>query len=170
MQSREFVVKREEYVSDVRPDIVGSTSFDADTILWADANPIAYKIVTGHRSMPFGKASSTYIGWAQGSDSNSAVLHRLRTLKLAIDETTIFGWRARFTMDHYDDKGFRGALFQQFDGKYDRGCMLLDYTTGTVDEVVKRFLEWCDAGHRFPTQSVKLVVKGKLVRTIEVGR
>lgn len=63
-----------------------------------------------------------------------------------------WGWRAKFTLKHYGSKGFRGGYFQQFDGKYSRGCADLDYTPATRDEVLDRFLAWCNAGYRFPTR------------------
>jgi hypothetical protein len=160
------------YISDVVPEVVGDCEVDAEVIAWADANPVVWKIVMGTRSKVFGKNSSTYMGFERG-DSPTAVLARVSYLKdvtSAPDTTSlhenIFAWRARFTIEHYTDKGFKGGFFQQFDGTYDRGSMCLDYTPKLLDEVVKHFLEWCDVGYKFPTASVKL--DKAVIRTFKV--
>ena len=83
-------------------------------------------------------------------------------------EPDIFGWRARFTLEHYRCKGFGGGCFQQHDGQYNRSCLNLDYTPDTLDEVIERFLAWCDVGYKFPTASVS--VNGKTIRKFKVPR
>jgi|HubBroStandDraft_2_1064218.scaffolds.fasta_scaffold00001_74 hypothetical protein len=173
------------YVSDVVPEVVGVGEMAASTIAWADANPVVWKIVMGTRSKVFGKNASAYMGYERG-DSSTAVLARVSYLKdvtSAPDTTSphetlgalqrcrvipnIFVWRARFTIQHYTDKGFKGGLFQQFDGTYDRGSMYLDYTPKLLDEVVKHFLEWCDLGYKFPTAAVKL--DKNVIKTFKVA-
>jgi hypothetical protein len=174
------------YVSDVVPEVVGVGDVAASTIAWADANPVVWKIVTGTRSKAFGNNSSTYAGYERG-DSPTAVLARASYLKDVTSETdttelhetlgtlqrrrvvpNIFVWRVRFTIEHYNDKGFKGGLFQQFDGTYDRGSMYLDYTPKTLDTVVNHFLEWCNTGpSRFPTAAVKLDTK--VIKTFKVA-
>lgn len=166
MRSEKKVVRTTLYISDVMPEVSTESAELAEVLAWADATPTAWKIVTSSRSAPFGKRSSTYMGWAQGSDSPSAVLERLATFRreLELPNDDFFGWKARFTLDHFGDKGFQGGLFQQFDGAYDRGCSYLDYTPETLEEVIDRFLAWCDAGFKFSTASVK--IDKRIVRTL----
>lgn len=165
MKTHEHVVKSIVYSSDVVPEIVGAGEYDAEVIAWADAKPVVWKIVMGTRSKVFGKNASTYCGYERG-DSPRGALARAGRFKTAIDDSGIFGWRARFTMDHYTDKGFRGGLFQQFDGTYDRGSMYLDYTPKTLDTVVNHFIEWCNLGYKFPTAAIKL--DKKIIKTFKV--
>lgn len=137
----------------------------APVIEWADANPIVWKIVTGTRSKVFGRGSSEYIGCSSGSDS-LAVLYRLAHFKKQIEphfdppastrRAEFWEWRARFTLEHYADKGFRGGLFQQWDGKYHRGCTHLDYTPETLSEVIDRFLAWCAIDDNCKTVEVRI--------------
>lgn len=165
MKSTSQAVTVVTYTSEVRPDVTSTNESDADTIAWADANPVAWKIVTSHKSAPYGKKSCFYIGWAQGSDSNAAVLCRIGMLLQEGRERrdSIWGWRARFTLKHYEDKQFKGGFFQQFDGEYDRGCMSLDYTPATREEVIDKFVEWCAQGPcRYATREIR--IDGKCVR------
>jgi hypothetical protein len=159
------------YSSDLHPEVTSTSDVDGPVIEWADANPVAWKIVTTHRSAPFGKKSSTYMGWAQGKDTPAAVIHRLTILRevLTGDKDDFWRWRARFTMEHYHDKSFKGGFFKQFDEKYSRGCCDLDYTTSTREQVIDRFLAWCDVGCKFPTREVR--IDDKTVRRFdEEGR
>jgi len=145
-----------KYISDVDPALFSEHQQDADIITWGDAHPVVWKIVTGHKSAPFGKNSYSYIGWGRG-DSVASALHRAGVFKTMLEQPdTLFGWSAQFTMDHYGDKGFRGGFFRQFDGTYSRGCTSLDYTPDTLDDVVTRFLAWCDLTCKFPTREVRL--------------
>jgi hypothetical protein len=156
MRTEEHVVHIVRYLSEVDPKVFSESKADADDITWADAHPVVWKIVSGHRSAPFGKRSSTYPGWARG-DATASVIHRVHVLRdhLAQKET-FWSWRAQFSLDHYTDKGFRGGSFQQFDGTHGRGCVSIDYTPGTLDEVIQRFLAWCGTIGTFPTREVRI--------------
>jgi hypothetical protein len=147
------------YVSDVDPALVSESPIIAETIEWADANPVVWKIVRGTRSAPFGKNASTYLGSGRG-DSPSSAIYRAGHLRAESLRKDFWGWRARFALEHYGDKGFRGGFFQQFDGQYNRGCCDLDYTPDTLDEVIAQFVEWC--GPLFETREVR--IDGKSVR------
>jgi hypothetical protein len=151
------VVKRTLYYSAIDPKLVTDSPELGRTIDWADANPVVWKIVRGTRSKPFGKNSSTYMGCQRG-DSPSSTISRAATFLREVEREgdEFFGWRARFTLAHYTDKGFKGGFFSQFDGTYNRGCAELDYTPATLDEVIKRFLAWCNSGYKFPTKEVRI--------------
>lgn len=165
MKTHEHVVKSIVYSSDVVPEIVGAGEYDAEVIAWADAKPVVWKIVMGTRSKPWGKNASTYMGFERG-DSPRGALARAGHMRCALQEPGIWGWRARFTIEHYTDKGFKGGFFQQFDGTYDRGSMYLDYTPKTLDTVINHFIEWCDVGYKFPTAAIKL--DKKIIKTFKV--
>ena len=146
------VAKREWtiYASEAHPEIETESKELGDVIAWADAHPTAWKIVTGTRSAPFGRESSTYMGFQRGP-SPQAALARVTTLMKqakAVDGSSdsIFSWRARFTLEHYGDNGFKGGFFVQHDGQYERGSLDLDFTPETLDEVVQRYVSWC-GGH-----------------------
>lgn len=140
------------YVSEILPEVTTQDPDLGKTIAWADANPVVWKIVTNTRSKAFGRKSCEYIGWAQRSPAPAAILERARHFHTCVDPNVlggfhyrsrdIWGWRARFTFQHYGDKGFRGGYFQRFDGRYDRDCMSLDYTPETLVEVLRNFMEW----------------------------
>ncbi len=171
MKSESEYIEVRTYTSDVVPDVSSTSAADAPIIAWADAHPVVWKIVIGSKSAPFGKNASTYMGCQRG-DSTGAILGRLATFMDLIErsgqgeqEDSLWTWRARFTLNHYGDKGFKGGVFKQFDGTYERGCIDLDYTPDTREVVIDRFLAWCDAaGHRFPTESVS--IDGKVVRRL----
>lgn len=153
------------FVSEVLPEVNTQDTDLGKTIAWADANPFVWKSVTSTRSKAFGRNSCEYIGWAQRSTAPEAVLERARHFHSCVDPNVsrgldyrsrdIWGWRARFTFEHYQDKGFTGGFFQRFDGRYDRDCMTLDYTPETLPQVVRNFMEW---GHVQPlsTDTVKV--------------
>jgi tRNA/tmRNA/rRNA uracil-C5-methylase (TrmA/RlmC/RlmD family) len=63
------------------------------------------------------------------------------------DRDSIFVWRAKFTLEHYQDKKFTGGFFQQHDAKYPRSCLTLDYTPETFSEVLDRFCAWMDRAY-----------------------
>jgi hypothetical protein len=152
------ILKVRTFYSSVCPTLEVHTEWEASILAWADAHPNAYPIVQRTKSRPFGKGSCEYIGWAQKSDSIQAIVERLKRLQEESEKDDPFwGWRARFTLKHYKDKGFRGGFFQQFDGTYHRGCCSLDYTPGTLQEVIDRFRAWCENGPcKFPTQSIQI--------------
>lgn len=167
MKSHEQVTRTQIFTSEMVPEVSTTHEGLAESIAWADANPVVWKIVMRTKSAPFGKNSSTYLGCARGS-SPGAILDRVTCFKHYVEDArgdSFFGWRARWTMKHYGAKGFRGGFFQQFDGSYDRGCAELDYTPDTRDEVIDRFLAWCDVGFKFPTVSVK--IDDRVVREIK---
>lgn len=157
------------YASTLHPEVTTESAALAPIIEWADAHPVVWTIVRGSKSKPYGKHASTYIGWAQGGDTPAAVLERVRAFSEELERDGFFGWRACFTLDHYGDKGFKGGLLQQHDGSYDRFSAYVDYTPDTLDSVIDRFLDWCNAGsHRYETAAVKL--DGKVVREVAEGQ
>lgn len=160
-------VKRILYYSKHDDALVTDYAPHAEAIDWADANPIVWKIVTGVRSKNFGARGSQYMG-CNRNDSPGSAISRAAVFKQEVErKDSFFGWRARFTLEHYGEKGFKSGFFQQFDGSFNRGCSYLDYTPATLDEVVKRFLAWCDARYKFPTKQVLL--DKKVIRTFDGG-
>lgn len=140
----------------------------ARTIAWADSHPVAWRVVTEHRSKAFGRGSCEYIGWAQKSMEPSAIFERVHHFHELVSNTSpyhneqsIFVWRARFTMEHYQDKGFKGGFFQQHDAKYPRSCLTLDYTPETLQEVLDKFCAWIDQYH----DTQRITLNGTTVRT-----
>lgn len=155
------------YRSDVRPDIRTTEPAYAPAIAWADAHPHVWRIVTGSRSRAFGLGSSEYIGWAQRSMEPDAILERARHFAGLLERpgqwsaaNSIFTWRARFTLDHYQAKGFTGGFFQQHDDRYPRSCLVLDYTPETLPDVLDRFCVWMDRYF----ETTRVTVNGLTVR------
>jgi hypothetical protein len=157
-------LQRVWYISSIDHTIRTLDKGRGDVIEQADEIPAVYDVVRGTRSKAWGKHSHHYLGYGHG-DSPNAVLYRAGTLlnyaKLGraselhgIPAHDMFGWSARFSIEHIRTKGLRGGLFQQFDGKYDRGCISLDYTPETLDEVIARFIGWC--GATFETHEVRI--------------
>jgi hypothetical protein len=149
-ETRTNIIYQSEVLNNVRTT---DPSF-AQAIEWADNNPVVWRIVTGSKSKAFGLGSCEYIGWAQRSMEPEAILERARHLsELAENRSpfhnrdSIFVWRAQFTIEHFQDKGFTGGFFQQHDAKYPRSCLTLDYTPATLQEVLDRFCAWMDRGH-----------------------
>lgn len=171
----------ETFISEIHPEFTSEHSSDAEVLAWADANPVAWGIVTSSKSKVFGVGSSDYLGCYQTSKTPSAVLHRLhafRNFVLALDPLyaireaggadNIFEWRARFTLAHFEKKGFTGGLFQQHatwtDKKsYPRACLRLDYTPETLEEVLDRFCVWMHAGYRHEN-TTHVTIDGREVR------
>ena len=164
------------YTSSVRPDVSSTDQRDIPVLEWADAHPIAYDVVTKKKSGVWRPGSSTYLGCSSG-ETSSAILFRLRTLKHYVDEhvaqglvgrDNIFCWRARFSLEHFNDKGFKGGFFQEFDGKYPRGCIDLDYTPETKEEALDRFHAWCRSGYDYGAKELWIdkKVARKLVGTL----
>lgn len=170
MQQENITSNATLYRSEVRPDVSTDDAVVAQSIAWADANPHVWKIVTGTKSKAFGRCSCVYIGWAQKSMAPEAILervehfHRLVTGREPhLSPDHIMCWRAGFTFEHYRDAGFTGGFFQQHDAKFPRLCLTLDYTPGTLEEVIDCFLRWCGRDY----QTARVTVDGKVVR--EVG-
>lgn len=142
------------YRSDRRPDVATEEHALAEAIAWADQHPHAWDIVTHKRSKAFGLGSCEYIGWAQRSMAPEAILervahlHRLVTGREAhLSPEHIMCWRARFTFEHYRDRGFTGGFFQQHDERHARLCLTLDYTPETLRQVIDCFVLWCGNLH-----------------------
>jgi len=174
MKTQQCTITYWTFQSDVRPEIATTDPHLAEVIVWADKHPVAWDIVTKTRSKAFGVGSCVYIGWAQRSQFAEAILERLRHFKELVDggdprmriregDDSIFVWRARFTFQHYRDRGFRGGFFQQHDGQYPRSCLTLDYTPETLEEVLERFCAWMDRSY----DTKRITVDAKTVRTFE---
>ena len=155
------------FVSEIRPDVSTARPDLADAIRWADEHPAVWEIVTKRRSKAFGLGSCVYIGWAQKSLAPEAILERVRHFKELLighspyhDDDSIFTWRARFTLEHYLDEGFRGGFFQQHDERYPRNCLTLDYTPKTLTLVLDKFCEWI--GRSYNTR--RITIDGKTAR------
>lgn len=157
--------------SRVRPDIVVDRPELRPVVEWADAHPVAYKVVSrGSRSRAFGPGNCVYIGWAQRSPDPTAVLERLRTLYDLVDalglyagqRDGIFCWRARFTLTHYGEPGFTGAAFTtMMPGRSSPlDILTLDYTPATVLSVAQVFANWAWRGG----PDVQVVVWKKYLR------
>jgi hypothetical protein len=158
----EVVVRR--WRSQVRPEIVVTDErYDLPVLKWADAYPHVYKIASGTRSRVFGRNSCAHIGWAQRSKAPAAVFERVRTLYDALHDPLrgqgIFRWRARFTFEHYEDKGFTGGVFFTVtETSWGYGDLLtMDYTPALIADVARRFAVWA----RNHPQPVAVVVKKK---------
>jgi hypothetical protein len=156
------------YQSEFLPEIRTLNPSLARTIAWADDHPVVWRIVTSRRSKAFGLGSCEYIGWAQKSMEPDAVLERARHIHELgegkcpyHDPDSIFVWRAKFTLEHFQDKRFTGGFFQQHDAKYPRSCVTLDYTPETFQEVLDRFCAWMDRCY----DTDHITVNGQVVRT-----
>jgi hypothetical protein len=137
------------YVSTVEPGLQTEDESLAKALEWADANPVAYRIVTQKKSVVFGRDSSEYMGIHRDGNDHDSVLRRINHLRLETLKEGIFGWRARFTMEHYLKRGgVRGDLFRLWDGEYHRSCLFLDYTGATIETVIDQFVAWCDPSYK----------------------
>jgi hypothetical protein len=165
MKAQEVVTRTTVYSSEVAADVSTTDEALCDVIVWADANPIVWKIVMGTKSGPFGRNASTYAGYARGASAESALL-RAEAFKHTLEEApSFFRWRAEFTLAHYRDKGLRNGFFRQHDtAGLSRGCCVLDYTPETREEVIDRFLGWCNACAKFETKHV--TIDEKIVRPV----
>lgn len=173
MKTTQETIHRRVFISDDLPCIQTEDERLAKVIAWADSHPYVWQCVCGRRSKAFGKNSSVYVGWAQRSDAPSAILERARHLyELVHDEypyaapDSIFVWRAKFTLEHFGDKEFTGGFFQQYDAKYPRSCLTLDYTPETFEEVLDKFCQWMDRYY----DTVRVTVDQRTVRTFHDGR
>ena len=164
METKTETVEITEYRSSAYPKIRSNYDQDAAAIEFIDNNPVVIDIVNGEQSAAFGAGSCVYIGWMQGNLSTSAVLGRVKTMMRILSGDTageyvgsIWNWRAHFTLDHYEDKGFKGGFFQAHD-RFPRGCLSLDYTPATLPEVIRWFYGWsCNS------DTQKITIDGKEV-------
>ena len=170
MKIKEHSLIQRIFISEVKPEIYTTCPDFEQVIQWADENPVVWDIVSKTRSKAFGRGSCVYIGWAQNNKTPDAILERVRHFKEIVNgkspyytDDSIFLWRARFSLEHYKDKGFRGGFFQQHDAQYPRNCLTLDYTPETLEMVIDKFYEWID--HTYDTR--RITIDGKTVRVFE---
>jgi len=172
MKIQKQTIIQRTFISEVKPEIYTTCSEFEKVIKWADENPVVWDIVTSKRSKAFGRGSCVYIGSAQNNMTSDAILERCRYFKELTDrkssyytDDSIFIWRARFTLKHYKEKGFRGGFFQQHDAQYPRNCLTLDYTPETLEKVLDKFCEWID--HTYEKQ--RITIDGKTVRVFKTA-
>lgn len=164
MKKEEIVHYR--YRSDVRPEVCTTDEDTARAIAWADANPRVWRIVTEKRSNVFGRNSSAYFGWARQGETPEAILERVRHFHsifypgLPKPDQNILVWRANFTFEHYDEPGFRGGVFRQWDQNQPHDNLTLDYTPVELERVIDRFEAWIDK----TVKTVRIMVNGETVR------
>ena len=143
MKAQEVVTRTMVYSSEVVTDISTTDEALREVIVWADANPVVWKIVMGTKSGTFGRNASTYVGYVRGTSPESALL-RAEALKRMLEVGhSFFRWRVEFTLKRYREKGFCSGFFRQHD------------TAG---------LGWCDAGAKFETKHV--TIDEKIVRLV----
>lgn len=163
------------YSSEKHPGIFSNNDRDGETIEWLDENPIAYSIVTGIKSKVFGKKSDLYIHWVQNNNSRLAIIEKLAKLKgdLKVEKWLVETWRnkedihnyrAKFALEHYNDTGFTGGFFQQWDGEKDWYGTTLDYTPELFNEVLKEFRKWI--GFNSKTTRITVNTEGEIVKKI----
>jgi len=159
MKTETIVRRSVRYTSDVMPEVYAESPKLGSLIEWADSVPKVWAIVTRKgrgRSVAWGPKSSQYMGWAQGSKSPDAILERVRQFKHSLEGGGFFGNSARFTLDWFGSPGFTGGFFQEFDERYSRGCVFLDYLPQMKERIIERFLDWCSAGYDYHTQRVEI--------------
>jgi hypothetical protein len=150
------------YASEVHPEITTKDADDSQFIEWADANPDVWALILGKKSKVFGARGSGYSVAANPVSRLRQLHHELNKNAQEISHRPDFWtWRAKFSLAHFKDKGFKTGFFRQWDGKYDRGCSYIDYTPATLDEAITRFRAWCDVGYKFETKEIR--VDGKKV-------
>ncbi len=159
------------YQSEVLQEAHTINPLFARIIAWADDHPVVWRIVIGHKSKAFGLGSCEYIGWAQRAMTPESILERARHMHELWEgkspyhhPDSIFVWRAKFTLAHYQDKRFTGGFFQQHDAKYPRSCLTLDYTPETLQEVLDRFCAWMDRAY----DTDHVTINKQTVRTFPV--
>lgn len=171
MKEQDFARTEHWFMSEVMPGVGTQNSDWAKAIKWADEEqPVIYKILAENRSKVLGGGSNFFLGGqksvvrvrdAQGNKCRdidfAAVLSRLcqvyNTLTDPIRQICeapfdIFRWRIEFTLAHYHHKGFCGGCFQQYDEKYLRNSLELDYTQETLPLVIQRFRDWAERSHK----------------------
>lgn len=187
MKKTERTVVIETFASELMPEITSERPGDAEIITWGDANPAAWKIVATNKSKAFGASSSAYLGCYQGCKASGSVIARLahfRSLVLGLDplypvreeggEDNIWWWRARFTLAHFGRKDFKSGTFRQHatwsDGKsYARHTLDLDYTDGTLEEVIDRFCRWMNSNVVYEN-TTHVELDGRVVRRFEKAK
>jgi hypothetical protein len=170
MKITKKVVESSVYTSEVRPEISTENDFLGPVVEWADAHPIVWSIVTTNKSAVFGFNSSEYVGYIRGRSPDAAIARAAHFRDELESVSTFHCGRAEFAMTHFKDKGFSGGLLKQWDGTYERGCALVDITPERLEEVIDRFLVWCDAGpNLFPTVEVRLDRKVVRVSSVEAA-
>lgn len=170
MKTEVLHCKITQWRSEQRPDVVTDNPDLAEVIAWADSIPHVWHIVSHQKSKAFGVGSCTYIGWAQRGLAPDILLERVRHLHEHatgraphLSPSHIVCISAKFTVEHYKDRGFTGGFFRQHDEKHERLCMTLEYTPETLDEVTGRFLLWCGRDH----ETTHVTVDGNIVRSVE---
>lgn len=173
MKTIELTIRKNIHRSDILTEVKTEHPKLAKVIAWADEHPQVWKIVTGTKSKAFGLGSCVYIGWAQRSMDCDAIIERARHIKELVADpgrwgycNSMFAWRAKFTLDHFHDKGFTGGFFQQHDANYPRSCLTLDYTPETFEVVLDKFCIWMDRYH----DTQRITVNGRCVRFFQEGR
>jgi hypothetical protein len=144
------------YQSDIMPSVKTDVEKFAKVIEWADANPVAYEIVSENRSLEFGRESVLYLGYERGIGPGK-ILSRLETFRRELverNQDTFQAWLAHFTFNSYKDKDFQSGFMKQYDGQYIRSCHHVDYTTKMLPEVIDRFRIWC--GNTFEVRAIWL--------------
>lgn len=152
-------VTYEKIVSDVLTKVSTRRLEFASAFEWADAHVLPWKVVTTKKSHAWGKHAS-YYGPAAASDAPDdvamriSIFHEFATSPRLAE--SIFGHSARFTLEHFDDKNFRGGSFRQFarweNGQiYARASMALDYTPALLSQVLDRFQSWAEEMHQGTT-------------------
>ena len=162
VKTRIETVTTTHYDSRVAEGVTTTDPELAKVIAWADSSENVWDIVRGTRSAPFGRNSSTYMG-CQRSHSPQDALERAAVLMHECQRVGIWGFRARHTLAHYKDKGFKGGLFREWDGTYYRNCIELDFTPATLEQVLDQFHAWC--GTTYDTKELRL--DGKTLRVIK---
>ena len=115
----------------------------AAAVEWADANPVAYHIVTAKKSV-FGRDSCEYMGLHRDGTDNESVLHRIEHLRLETLKPGIFGWRARFTVETNRSAVSTATSFGLWDGAYFRSSLQLDRQARRSRRSSTSFVAWCD--------------------------
>ena len=168
MKTFEQTITTTMYQSEVLVQVQTTNPTLAPIIQWADEHPVVWQVVTTKRSKAFGLGSNQYLGSIQSSIEPGDILERVKHIHDIVEckqpcytADSIFVWRAKFTLAHYNDKKFTGGFFQQHDAQYPRSCLTLDYTPETYEEVLDRFCAWMDASH----DTHHVTINGKTVRT-----
>lgn len=144
------LIRRPLVISDWNPLVQTNRQDFAPAFEWADDEaPLAWKIVTTTKSRAFGKDSSIY-GPSTTNDvadiaMRISIFHEFAAVKAEAD--SIWAWAARFTLAHFEKKGFTGGFFQQHarwtDKKiYARSATTLDFTPATRKVVLQHFYDW----------------------------
>jgi hypothetical protein len=162
VKTRIETVTTTHYDSRVYAGVTTTDPEMAKVIEWADNSDNVWNVVRQTRSCPFGRNSDTYMGCKRG-DTPFQALDRAMVLMDECQKPGIWGFRARHTLAHYRDRGFKGGLFLQWDGTYNRNCIDLDFTPATLEEVLDQFQAWC--GTTYDTKELRL--DGQTLRVVK---